>query len=99
MCAHDARDRARDVRPVLDRLAAVPYRVYVSDRDDLMRPIEAARTLAISRRTLSEWAVAGLLPYRETPGGHRRYPREAVMTLAARLDHREVELPEHLLNR
>lgn len=63
------------------------------DLDELMRPTEAARTLAISRRTLSEWALAGLLPYRETPGGHRRYPRWAVLALADRLDHRHVEIP------
>lgn len=69
----------------------------VGDRADLaslMRPTEAAATLAISRRTLSEWAIAGLLPYRETPGGHRRYPRAAVLALAEKLDHREIELPE-----
>jgi len=69
----------------------------VGDRPDLaslMRPTEAAATLAISRRTLSEWAHAGLLPYRETPGGHRRYPRAAVLALAEKLDHRHIELPE-----
>jgi excisionase family DNA binding protein len=62
----------------------------VGERADLaalMRPTEAARVLAISRRTLSHWAAAGLLPYRETPGGHRRFPREAVLALAAELDH------------
>ena len=71
--------------------------IGVGDRPDLaslMRPSEAARTLAISRRTLSDWAVAGLLPYRETPGGHRRYPRAAVLALADKLDHRHVDLPE-----
>jgi uncharacterized protein (TIGR03086 family) len=57
-----------------------------------MRPTEAAQTLAISRRTLSDWANAGLLPYRETPGGHRRYPRDAVVALAETLDHRHESL-------
>lgn len=51
----------------------------------MFRPAQAAAQLHISRRTLNLWARRGLLPFFETPGGHRRYPREAVTALHARL--------------
>lgn len=55
------------------------------DRDAMYRPGQAAEQLHISRRTLSDWARRGLLPFFETPGGHRRFPMDAVAALRQHL--------------
>jgi excisionase family DNA binding protein len=50
-------------------------------RDDLMRPTEVAELFGVDPKTVTRWGRAGKLPSIRTPGGHRRYPREAVMAL------------------
>ncbi|GIW19801.1 MAG: hypothetical protein KatS3mg065_0097 [Chloroflexota bacterium] len=42
---------------------------------------EASRLLGISPGTLRRWADAGRLPVFTTPGGHRRFPRQALRAL------------------
>ncbi|MFP5224687.1 MAG: helix-turn-helix domain-containing protein [Actinomycetota bacterium] len=59
--------------------------IEAMDRDAMFRPSQAAERLQISRRTLNLWAARGELPYMETPGGHRRYPRDHIESLRARL--------------
>jgi excisionase family DNA binding protein len=44
----------------------------------LLLPKDAARVLAVNVRTLSNWAKQGKLRSVATPGGHRRYPADAV---------------------
>ena len=44
---------------------------------------EVAELFAVHPATVARWAEAGRIPFFLTPGGHRRYPREAVDTLVA----------------
>ncbi len=46
---------------------------------------EVAALLHVSTATVSRWARAHQLPYVRTLGGHRRYPCEAILTLAEQL--------------
>src|SRR3569833_2265790 len=52
-----------------------------SDLDDLLRPREVAELLGVRTTPLARWAREGRLPPLRTPGGHRRYPRSAVMAV------------------
>lgn len=45
-------------------------------------PIEVAELFRTSVRTVAYWERNGRLGCFRTPGGHRRYPREAVAALA-----------------
>ncbi len=47
----------------------------------LMRPGEVALVLQVSRRTVSDWARTGKLPFILTPGGHRRFRARDVRRL------------------
>jgi excisionase family DNA binding protein len=47
----------------------------------MMRPCEVAIVLQVSRRTISDWARAGRLPFILTPGGHRRFRARDVRRL------------------
>jgi excisionase family DNA binding protein len=49
--------------------------------DDLLTPREAAALLGVRTTTLARWAREGRLTPLRTPGGHRRYPRSAVMAV------------------
>lgn len=49
---------------------------------DLMTPAEVADRFQVSVRTVARWATAGRLRVLYTLGGHRRYPRRDVETLA-----------------
>jgi excisionase family DNA binding protein len=51
---------------------------------------EVADLLHVHPRTVARWAKQGLLPYRRTFGGHRRFPQAAIRELAAGL-HQEVQ--------
>jgi excisionase family DNA binding protein len=51
--------------------------------DDLLTPREAAALLGVRTTTLARWAREGRLTPLRTPGGHRRYPRSAVMAVRA----------------
>jgi len=44
---------------------------------------EAARILGVTGRTVANWARAGWLAHRTTPGGHRRFRREDLERLLA----------------
>ena len=46
---------------------------------------ELAELFGVSPHTVTRWAKEGRLPSMLTPGGHRRYPREAVERLAQEL--------------
>ena len=52
----------------------------------LMRAGEVAALLQVSRRSIAAWANRGLIPYIETPGGHRRFRAADVRALVASLD-------------
>jgi excisionase family DNA binding protein len=59
----------------------------VSGRTAYMTTSEAAKILGKSPKTVSRWARAGRLPYFVTLGGHRRFPEEAVIEMAQRIQH------------
>ena len=52
----------------------------------LMRAGEVAALLQVSRRSIAAWASRGLIPFIETPGGHRRFRVTDVRALVASLD-------------
>ncbi len=68
------------------------YRILVADllkkhgekknkgetQPDTLTPAQASGMLGVSRPTVTQMAKAGLLPYTQTPGGHRRILREDV---------------------
>ena len=55
-----------------------PDEVYI-------RTAEAAKILCVSAKTVSRWAKEGKIPHVITLGGHRRFPRTAVIDLARRM--------------
>jgi len=66
-------------------------RIYAEEHDDrpdwvgekLLRPGQVAALFQVHRRTISEWARAGLLDPIVTPGGHRRFRATQVRALLA----------------
>ena len=52
----------------------------------LLRAGEVAALLQVSRRSIASWASRGLIPFIETPGGHRRFRAADVRALVASLD-------------
>jgi excisionase family DNA binding protein len=50
-----------------------------------LRTAEVADLLHVHPKTIARWARLGLLPYRRTLGGHRRFPQAAIRELAAGL--------------
>jgi excisionase family DNA binding protein len=49
-----------------------------------LRTSEVAALFQVSERAVTDWAARGRLPSVRTPGGHRRYPVEAVRELLER---------------
>jgi excisionase family DNA binding protein len=47
----------------------------------LLRTREVALLFQVSERAVTDWARRGRLPSVRTPGGHRRYPADAVRRL------------------
>ena len=47
----------------------------------LLRASDVALLFQVSERTVSDWAAKGLVPCVRTPGGHRRYPADAIAKL------------------
>lgn len=47
----------------------------------LLRTREVALLFEVSERAVTDWATKGRIPSLRTPGGHRRYPADAVATL------------------
>lgn len=49
----------------------------------LLRTREVAVLFEVSERAVTDWATRGRIPSIRTPGGHRRYPADAVAELLA----------------
>lgn len=47
----------------------------------MLRTSDVAVLFEVSERTVSEWARRGQIPSVRTPGGHRRYPADAIRSL------------------
>lgn len=47
----------------------------------LLRTREVALLFEVSERAVTDWATKGRIPSLRTPGGHRRYPADAVAEL------------------
>ncbi len=60
---------------------------------DLLTPNDVAELLGVSPVTVRQWAQKGLISARTTPGGHRRFTREAVVDFARRM---AMQVPESL---
>jgi excisionase family DNA binding protein len=56
-------------------------RVPDSVDGQLLRTSDVAALFQVSERTVSEWARRGRIPSVRTPGGHRRYPANAIREL------------------
>lgn len=54
------------------------------DEHRFLRTSEVAALFQVSERAVTDWAARGRLPSVRTPGGHRRYPVEAVRELLER---------------
>ncbi len=57
------------------------------NRDQYLRPAQAAAMLHVSPQTLRRWAVEGKVPCVFTAGGHRRFPRSEVQHLRQELQY------------
>lgn len=49
----------------------------------LLRTREVAMLFEVSERAVTDWATRGRISSIRTPGGHRRYPADAVAELLA----------------
>lgn len=72
-------DRARLVAEIFGDSSAAEA---MSGR--LLRTAEVAALFQVSERAVTDWARKGRLPSVRTPGGHRRYPADAVEELLVR---------------
>ncbi|MFY9588444.1 MAG: helix-turn-helix domain-containing protein [Actinomycetota bacterium] len=75
-------ERRRVMRRVFPRGTDRPR--FVATR--LLRAGEVAVLLQVSRRSVAAWASRGLIPFIETPGGHRRFRASDVRALVATLE-------------
>jgi excisionase family DNA binding protein len=50
-------------------------------KEQLLTPSEAAMLLSVSPTTIRLWAQNGRLSFVKTPGGHRRFDRDELLTL------------------
>ena len=57
-----------------------------ASKSTYLLPSEVARALQVSPKTVTRWAKEGKLPSRRTLGGHRRYARADIESLAERLE-------------
>lgn len=53
---------------------------------DYLRASQAAELLHVSPKTVSRWAKEGKIPHFVTLGGHRRFPKDAIVSLAHELE-------------
>ena len=53
--------------------------------EEYIKTAEVARLLRVSPKTVSRWAKDGRLPHLVTLGGHRRFPKTAILELASRM--------------
>lgn len=84
---------ARRARTPREKRHRVLKRLYpsASDRPSyletrLLRAGEVAVLLQVSRRSVASWAMQGLIPFIETPGGHRRFRPADIRALIASLE-------------
>lgn len=49
--------------------------------DEHLKSHQVAQLFGVNPKTVNRWAEAGRLPFIRTLGGHRRFPRAAVMAL------------------
>jgi excisionase family DNA binding protein len=75
-------ERRRVIRQVFPRASERPR--FLSRR--LLRAGEVAVLLQVSRRSVAAWAQRGLIPFIETPGGHRRFRATDIRELVASLE-------------
>ncbi len=47
---------------------------------ELMKVSEVAKLYHVDAKTVTRWAKAGKIPCIKTPGGHRRYVKDEVMS-------------------
>jgi excisionase family DNA binding protein len=59
------------------------------EQPELLKTIEAARMLGVTRSTVLSYAYRGILDYVTTPGGQRRFYRDQVEALRAAGEGRE----------
>jgi excisionase family DNA binding protein len=57
-----------------------------ASKSPYLLPIEVAEVLQVSPKTVTRWAKEGKLASRRTLGGHRRYARADIESLAERLE-------------
>jgi excisionase family DNA binding protein len=57
-----------------------------AERTALLTPGEVAALFDVTPKTIGRWDEAGILDGLRTPGGHRRFPAEAVYELLAFLE-------------
>lgn len=75
-------ERRRVMRRVFPHGTEPPR--FVATR--LLRAGEVAVLLQVSRRSVAAWASRGLIPFIETPGGHRRFRAADIRALVASLE-------------
>jgi excisionase family DNA binding protein len=57
----------------------------LASKSTYLLPSEVAEVLQVSPKTVTRWAKEGKLASRRTLGGHRRYARADIESLAERL--------------
>ena len=75
-------ERRRVIRQVFPQASERPR--FLATR--LLRAGEVAVLLQVSRRSVAAWARQGLIPFIETPGGHRRFRAADIRELVAALE-------------
>ena len=58
---------------------------HTPDAEVFLYPADVANLLHVTPKTINRWSRARLLPFQRTPGGHRRYPEQAIRRLATGL--------------
>ena len=53
-----------------------------AEKEEFLRPAEAAKLLHVSPQTISRWAKEGRIGYVVTLGGHRRFRGSEIRRLA-----------------
>ena len=77
------------VAPPVDRVGKetpLVSRRELASKSAYLLPSEVAEVLQVSPKTVTRWAKEGKLASRRTLGGHRRYARADIESLAERLE-------------
>lgn len=69
----------------------------MGDSNAVLTTAKAAQLLGVSTRTVQLWVESGQLPSWKTPGGHRRIPRQAVLSLIENPIQEHVHLRAHAI--